>query len=135
LNDPRTLDLKGIDKGSSLLLQINKRQESEMIVLAHQSPAALERLRRDPDVVGRDGGSLLLEIIHELSVDLRRAKGHGMNLDLGLSEEFPQFARVLLELGSFAKAVCNSPITMDGRTMRFATAIRRCHRPPRLQLL
>jgi hypothetical protein len=42
-NDPRTLDLKGIDMGSSLLLQINKRQEAEMIVLAHQPPAALER--------------------------------------------------------------------------------------------
>ena len=90
----------------------------EMIVARGQAPATLVRRCRDPDVVRRDRRALPLKMVHEVPVDLRRSERHGMDLDLGLREELPQFARVFFKLRPFAKSM-----------MQFADDRRRNHDP------
>ena len=76
-----------------------------MVVVRGQAPAALMHRCRDPDVVRRDRRALPLKMVHEVPADLRRSESHGMDLDPGLREELPHFARVFFKLRPFAKSM------------------------------
>lgn len=85
--------------------EVDLRQGAEMAVAGGQLPAAFLGDGGDPDVVGRDGRALDLELKEKLAVDFRRAEGHRENVDLRLFEEGVEFFEVFLQHLAFAEAV------------------------------
>ena len=106
-----------------------------MIVGRHETSLAFMGRSRDPNVIGWNRGSVLLEMGHELSVDFRGSHRDWMNQNLWFREKFPKFALVFLELRSLSESVVQFADHGCRQDDAIGDGDSPCHRPLRRQSL